>query len=198
MVMKILSKSWFDRKRFLDEFRKVVLLGTLTKDCALSYVLVYSDTLHLQEVSDGNISILPICAVPILSLLNNDDISLQIADLPADVPCSNQNSDLTLFEQVFENCSLLIRLAVMDCNNTIFYCLILDTVCEIKLRNRFDITSEANFFVFTTANTTIDNLEYKSSCLFPVRRENDCLIGSTRSNLTSELVNSRFDHLKES
>ena len=86
----------------------------------------------------------------------------------------------------------------MDCNNAIFYSLILDTVCEIKLRNGFVVTSVANFFVLTTADTAIDNLKHEGSCLFPVRRKNNCLIGATGSNLASELVNSRLDHLQES
>lgn len=86
----------------------------------------------------------------------------------------------------------------MDCNDSVFDSLTLDTVCEIKLRIRLEITLEANLFVLSTANTTVDNLQYKGSCLFPVWRKNDCLIRTTRGNLTSELVDSRLHHLKES
>lgn len=48
----------------------------------------------------------------------------------------------------------------MDCNNAVFYSLILDTVCEIKLGDRYFVTFEAYFFVLTTADTTVDNLKY--------------------------------------
>ena len=102
MVMEVVRESWLNRKWLLDKLCKIVFFGTLTKNRALSYLIIDSHALHLQEVSDRDVTILTVWTVPILGFLDDHDISLDVADLPADVSRSYKEPDLPGFEQIFK------------------------------------------------------------------------------------------------